>query len=384
MPGTLAGAILGAMFRRIGVSGAAALVLLMPVATTLDPTTGLVLLGACLTASLVVTTRHDPEATMTPHHNNIALVALLAGLVVLLASASAAALLQAATPADTIALLACGAAAAVVLAAATHPAGWTAALTLTLGGIALQLSPLRPLDTEHTSPLPLLFGLLVLGPAVVALTAPRRTAPWSSAFGGIELAATVLPAFLIGIPATRGISVFALDLGENGLNLGPKLMTQRPKLVLGFVLALLVAGLIGMAVRLTATRLPRINWRPNLSDTATTCIDAAIIVFLSLVALYFSGVFSGVDASRAVSLLTLLVTMVAGAAAAWFGWELAPLVTGLVIGQLMLQPLQAALGKANGSAVTAITSGSSALLVFAILVMAATLAWPLWARRASR
>ena len=51
--GLLAGVVLGALFRRVGVSGAAALVLLMPVAITLDPTTGLVLLAACLTTAMI-------------------------------------------------------------------------------------------------------------------------------------------------------------------------------------------------------------------------------------------------------------------------------------------------------------------------------------------
>lgn len=377
--GTLLGALLGAVFRKLGVSGAAALVLLMPVATLLEPTTGLALLGACLTAALIATTRHDPEATLVHHHHGITLVALLAGLAIMLASASAAALTQSFAPADTIALLLCGAAGAIILAAATHPAGWPAAIGLTALGVVLQFTPLAPLNSELASPVPLLFGLLVIGPALVALAMPQRITPWTTAFGGIELAATVLPAFLIGVPTARGTSVFALDLAEAGLSMGPRLMTQRPKLVLGFVLAVVVAGLLGAAGRLLAARVgPTLRWlRPD--SPRVTRAAAAVVLLLCMPALYLAGI-SAAGASPG-SLTTLAFATLAGAAFAWFGLELAPLVTGLVIGQLMQPPFRAAMGKAGGSIASALTSGSVTLLLLALASLAAISVWPFLGRR---
>ena len=375
--GTLIGALLGTMLRKLGVSGAAVLVLLMPVATLLEPTTGLALLGACLTAALIATTHRDPEATLVHHHHGIALMALLACLAIMLASASAAALLQNLTPADTIALLVCGAAAAIILAAITHPAGWPAAIGLTLVGIALQFTPLAPLQSERSSPIPLLFGLLVIGPALVALAVPQRITPWSTAFGGVELAATVLPAFLIGVPTARGTSVFALDLAEAGLSMGPRLMTQRPKLVLGFVLAVLVAGLLGAAGRLLTARITRPAWLPSPRAPLATRAAAASALLLCIPALYLSGLSPVAGAVH--PLPVLAIATLAGAAFAWFGLELAPLVTGLVIGQLMQAPLKTVTAKT--SAWSAIGSGSPTLLLLALASLLTIVVWPLLDRR---
>lgn len=379
--GTLLGALLGAMFRQLGVSGAAALVLLMPAATLLEPTTGLALLGACLTAALIAMARHDPEATLVHHHHGIALMALLAGLAIMLASASAAALLQSLAPADTIALLVCGAAAAIILAAATHPAGWPAAIGLTVVGIALQFTPHAPLNLEQSSPVPLLFGLLVVGPSLVALVMPQRITPWSTAFGGVELAATVLPAFLIGVPTARGTSVFALDLAEAGLSMGPRLMTQRPKLVLGFVLAVVAAGLLGAAGRLLTTRFARPSWLPGANAPLVTRAAAASILLLCIPALYLSGLAATGSAPSPLPVLAIATSV--GAIFAWFGLELAPLVTGLVIGQLMQAPLRAAMSKAGGSLASALTSGSVALLLLALASILAIVVWPFLDRRAA-
>jgi TctA family transporter len=274
--------------------------------------------------------------------------------------------------------LVCGAAAAIVLAAATHPAGWPAAIALTLAGIAAQLSPFAPLDPAKASPVPLLFGLLVIGPALIALAVPHRILPWTTALGGIELAAAVLPALLLGIPATRGISVIALNLGESGLALGPKLTMQRPKVVLGFVLALIAAAVVAVLGRLLAHRVPRVTRWPSFAEATTTRIAGGVIVAAALGALILSGALADAETQP---ILTLAVASVLAALAAWFGLELAPLVTGLVLGQLMQAPLRA-VGKAGG--LDAAMSGSKPLLVLAVAATGLALAWPLVAARGWR
>ena len=372
--GTLSGALLGPVLRRLGIGAAAALVMLMPIASTLDPITGLVLLSACLTTALIATTDHAPATILHPRHHTVPLTAVVTGLFVIIAGASAAALVKSAAPADKLSLLVCGAAAAIVLAAITHPAGWLAAIALTVGGIAAQLSPLQPLDTEHASPMPLLFGLLIIGPAVLALVLPRRVTPWSTSFGGVELAATVLPALLLGIPATRGVSVFALNLGENGLFLGPNLLIQRPKLVLACILALIAAGILGMAGRMLADRMPRASWWPHIAPLTNTRASAAVTLLLAAAALYASEM----DQTAA---LTLAVAGALSAVAAWFALELAPLVTGLVIGQFMLPPLLQLLTKSDAGPWASMTSGSLPLVVIAVLASIATLACPILQRR---
>ena len=382
LAGALAGALLGTLFQRIGVSVAAALVLLMPLATTLDPATGLILLAACLTAALIATAHHHPAVDPMLRHHNVPLIALAAALAIMLASASTAALVQAIGPADRLALLACGAAAAIALAAVSHPAGWSAAIGLTVAGIIVQLSPLAPLDTERTSPIPLLFGLLIIGPAILALALPQRIKTSSTTLGELELAATFLPALLLGIPATRGVSAFVLDLGENGLAMGPLLMTQRPKLVLAFVVATVLAALLTMAARIVTDHAPRASWWPRWQPATAIRLSSGVIAALGITALYLSGF--TLDLAEPAPTLMLLVTALLGAIAAFFGLELAPLVTGLVIGQLMRQPLDAALTQSDGSAFGAMTSGSKPLLLVAALMIATALAGPLIARRLQR
>lgn len=381
--GVLAGAGVGPLFRRIGVSGAAALVLLMPLATALDPTMGLILLGACLVTALIVTTPLDRAfgSARPTQHYGIPLLMLLAGLAIMLTSASAAALLEASAPADVLALLICGTAAAIVLAAATHPAGWTAALILTLLGLGAQTSPLAPLDTQHASPLPLLFGLLVMGPAIVALAVPQRVQPWITALGGIELVAACMPVLLLGIPVTRGISVLTLNLGESGLAFGPRLMTQRPKLVLAFLSTLVVAGAVTAISRHASTHANPRNWWSHVDADRKTRLAAAVILGLSLVALYFSS--TTTDAPEANPIAMLFVATAIAAVSAWFGLELAPLVTGLVIGQLMQTPL-AAMRDTAARPLEALTSGSRPLFALAVIATALALAWPLIISRFTR
>ena len=382
--GMLAGAALGPLVTSIGISSAAALVLLMPLAAGLDPTMGLILLGACLVTSQIATMLSGNASIGQQPANfyRIPALTLVAGFIIIVSSAAATAVLQTATPADILALLICGAAAAILLAAPTHPAGWPAALALTLIGIAVQLSPLPPLDTQRASPLPLLFGLLVVGPAIVALAMPARVRPWISAMAGIELIAAVLPALLLGLSVTRGISVLTLNLGETGLAFGPRLITQRPKLVLAFVLTLFVAAAFAAAVRHLSHRVKLTAWQPqslpHFDGRVRTRLAAGLTLTLAIAGMIYCGALS--EATEARPLLTLTLATMIAAICAWFAVELAPLVTGLVLGQLMQQPLSA-LSRSKGTIFEAFASASKPLLASAVAASVLALSWPMVAGR---
>jgi hypothetical protein len=377
--GTLGGALAGALFRTIGLHAASSLVLLLPFAALLDPQAGLILLGSALVSALIAppSTQVTPASLppSLPPQLAFLLATVAAVLVLLLASVMAAALSQSASPGDKIALLLCGAAAAVLLSTAAAPsATWFAPALLMAAGIGLQLSPVPPLDLQRASPIPVLLGLLAIGPALFALAWPLRITTTTATSGSLEFAATVLPAFLIGVPVARNVATFAVNLGEQGLYLGPRLMTQRPKLMLGFVLALVGACVLSLMMRVALQRLPGPGWLRSINTTLATRLAAGAIAALCM-AVVMRG---GLDAD---GMLALGAAVVVGAAAAGIGVELSLLVTGLVIGLLMQPLLQTARIAAKGDTLAALTSGSWLLLVLAVAAMGAAIAWPFWARR---
>ena len=156
-------------------------------------------------------------------------------------------------------------------------------------------------------------------------------------------------------------------------------MTQRPKLVLGFVLALLVAGALGLLGRLLISRVPRPSWWLSVPSLSGTRYAAAIILALCVAALILSGF--KLNAANLDVAGTLAVATALGALAAWFGIELAPFVTGLVIAQIMQAPLSLALKASSGDVFGALTSGSWALALLALAAVALALSWPLVAQR---
>lgn len=376
--GVLAGVALTAPFRRVGLAGATALVVAMPVASQLDPIAGLILLGAMAAAALTIGA-HDFHRTEPmrdwpmPARWRVPVVALLAGLVLVTGSDWAARMVQALTAGDRIMLLTAGAALAAIVATVLGNDGWAASVSLVAVGVICQFGPLQLLDVEHASPYPVLAGLLLIGPAAMALALPEREPRRLPGRGATHLAAKIVPAFLAGLPVTLGAALFALNLGENGLFLGPRLMMQRPKLVLGLSLAMILASVIAAAVAMLTDAMAGrglLRWRwPVLTGSRVTQLAAGLVLGLALVGLYRTGI----DSER--MFVTALAAIVGGIAA-WRRLDLAPFVIGLVFGQLMQPSLQQA-ATAKGGLIAAIAAGSSTLIVLAVSAIAVALAWPL-------
>ena len=385
--GTVFGAALAPLIRRCEMNAAVPLVLALPVAALLDPVMGLLLLGSLMAATC-------GRSAGWGRFGGV-LAAIATAIAVLAAGHWVAARLEDLGVADKISLLLAGAAAAVIAVAAARRSAWLAALLLCAAGLALQTGPqlalLPPIYAEpgSQSPLPLLLGLLVAGPALRALVVgPRSGAaqPGLSAAGAAEPLMTMLPVLLAGVPVTLSAAVFILNSEDYGLQLGPHVMTQRPKLVVavivGLILAAVLAVVLSAAGRWAATLTRRWAGLGTLSAGGVTRLAAAILIALAIAALYQSGLdqngeMTGFDRG---TLGIGAVGMILGAIAAWRGIDLAPLAVGLVIGR-MLQPLLAeGLDGAPGTAGAGFASGSLIYLAGAGAMIAAALAWPLLTR----
>ncbi len=367
LAGILAGVLAARLVTRAGLELAVLFALLFPIAALLDPATGLILLGSGWAAALVTTA---PAARMW-HVLVVAIVLLLAAAVF---AGPAATLLPKLVPVEKVALLVVAGALAVLMAAGSRTDAWLFALVLAVLGVALELSPLQPLDGAKASPRALLLGLLAMGPALVTLLRPHvliAMAPPGEAF---DKAATVLPLLVFAMPVTLTASLFTLALGEHGLTAGHTLMTQRPRLALSLALALVVAsvaaGLVLVAWRAAAQRFSRPAWVSQWDGAQGTRLCAAIVIVLAGGLLFRLGIERGEG-------VILLVAACAGGALHWLGRSPAPLIIGLTIGEVMRPALAPALkaGVADQRA--------AVIVALAVLASLAALTWP-WLRRSRR
>ncbi len=361
LAGLLSGVLAARLITRAGLELAVIFALLFPLAALLDPATGLILLGSAWSAALVAT------ATPTERMWRVVPVAIVVLIVLALVTGPAAALLPKLAPVEKVALLAMAAALAVIVATNSQPGAWLAATALTAGGLALELSPLQPLDGAKASPRALLLGLLAVGPALVALLRPQlptATMPAGSAFDKV---ATVVPLLLFAMPVTLTAALFTLALGEHGLAAGHALMTQRPRLALSFALALVIAALTAAAFVGGARRLPRPAWWPASRSVVVTRVCASIIVLVSAALLLRVGTERG-------ELVILAIATLAGGLLHWLGRSPGMLIVGMTIGEVMRPALTPAL-KAG------VTDARAGLFVgLAALTLLAAVTWP-WLTR---
>ena len=375
--GTVLGVVLAPMARRCGVSSAVLLVLALPVAALLEPAMGSLLLGSVLAASAGARPATNEGRSRARAQLGVVLAAVVTAIALIGVSEWVAARLEHTSGADKIALMLAAAAASVIGAAIARPAVWPAALMLCAVGLALQIGPLPPVYAEPGSqvPLPMLLGLLVAGPALVALAMPGHAERARSPGPGAEPLVSVLPVLAAGVPVTLAAAVLILNSEDYGLKMGPHLMLHRPKLVVALIIALILAALLSAALGWLALLVS------NVSTGVSRRLAAAVLLALAIAALYQSGLdrdgeLTGLDAG---TLGIGALGMLFGAIAAWRGIDLAPLVVGLVIGR-QLQPLLAeGLDGAHG-AVAALSAGSLAYLLAAAVMIAAALAWPLLAQ----
>ena len=127
-----------------------------------------------------------------------------------------------------------------------------------------------------------------------------------------------------------------------------------------------------MIARMMLERVPRPGWAKRCNEALGARMSAGIVIVLSGAALMLSGFKFG-DMERAI-VLTPAAGVLVAAVAAWFGYEVSSLVTGLVIGQLLQAPLAQYVASNSGVSAT-MTLGSAMLVLVTLGALGAALAW---------
>ncbi|MGQ0564407.1 MAG: tripartite tricarboxylate transporter permease [Gemmobacter sp.] len=168
-------------------------------------------------------------------------------------------------------------------------------------------------------------------------------------------AGTLVPLLTLGLPTTATAAIMLAGFQQFGLQPGPLLFATAPQLVWGLIASLLIANFM-----LLVLNLPLIRLWVKLLSIPRHWLYAGILLFASLGTI-------GVNPSP-VELGMLLIFGIMGYLMRLYGYPIAPVVVGLILGPMAEQQLRRALAIAQGDYMTLVSTPLSAtLLVIAAL-----------------
>jgi putative tricarboxylic transport membrane protein len=163
-------------------------------------------------------------------------------------------------------------------------------------------------------------------------------------------AGTLVPLLTLGLPTTATAAIMLAGFQQFGLQPGPLLFATAPQLVWGLIASLLVAN-----VMLLVLNLPLIRFWVLLLRIPRPWLYAGILMFATLGTI-------GVNPS-AVELLMLSLFGFLGYGMRLFGYPIAPVVVGMILGPMVEQQLRRALAIAQGDWKTLVSTPLSAILI---------------------
>ncbi|MCB5203154.1 tripartite tricarboxylate transporter permease [Neorhizobium sp. T786] len=168
-------------------------------------------------------------------------------------------------------------------------------------------------------------------------------------------AGTLVPLLTLGLPTTATAAIMLAGFQQYGLQPGPLLFATNPQLVWGLIASLLIANLM-----LLVLNLPLIGLWVKLLTIPKPWLYAGILVFATL---------GTIGANPSVFELGMLLTFgLLGYAMRVFGYPIAPVIVGLILGPLAEQQLRRALAISQGDVTFLVTSPIAAgLFVVAAL-----------------
>lgn len=178
-------------------------------------------------------------------------------------------------------------------------------------------------------------------------------------------AGTLVPLLTLGLPTTATAAIMLAGFQQFGLQPGPLLFATSPQLVWGLIASLLIAN-----VMLLVLNLPMIRLWVKLLTIPRPWLYAGILMFATLGTI-------GLNPSP-VELSMLLIFGVMGYLMRLYGYPIAPVVVGLILGPMAEQQLRRALSIAQGDWTTLVSTPLAAgLLGVALLalVVPAFLRW---------
>jgi putative tricarboxylic transport membrane protein len=170
-------------------------------------------------------------------------------------------------------------------------------------------------------------------------------------------AGTLVPLLTLGLPTTATAAIILAAFQQFGLQPGPLLFATAPDLVWGLIASLLVANFM-----LLVLNLPLIRLWILLLRIPRRWLYAGILLFATLGTI-------GVNPSP-VELTMLLIFGFMGYGLRLYGYPIAPVVVGLILGPMAEQQLRRALAIAQGDWTTLVSTPlSAALLALAALAL---------------
>ncbi|MTE01246.1 tripartite tricarboxylate transporter permease [Paracoccus sp. YIM 132242] len=163
-------------------------------------------------------------------------------------------------------------------------------------------------------------------------------------------AGTLVPLLTLGLPTTATAAIMLAGFQQFGLQPGPLLFATNPQLVWGLIASLLIANFM-----LLVLNLPLIGLWVRLLTIPRPWLYAGILVFATLGTI-------GANPSP-VELSMLLIFGVMGYAMRLYGYPIAPVVVGLILGPMAEQQLRRALSISQGDLWTLVGSPVSATLL---------------------
>jgi putative tricarboxylic transport membrane protein len=162
-------------------------------------------------------------------------------------------------------------------------------------------------------------------------------------------AGTLVPLLTLGLPTTATAAIMLAGFQQYGLQPGPLLFATNPQLVWGLIASLLIAN--GM---LLVLNLPLIGLWVKLLTIPKPWLYSGILVFATL---------GTIGANPSVFELGMLLTFgLLGYVMRVFGYPIAPVVVGLILGPLAEQQLRRALAISQGDVTYLFTSPIAAVL----------------------
>ncbi|MBD8556684.1 tripartite tricarboxylate transporter permease [Rhizobium sp. CFBP 8762] len=174
-------------------------------------------------------------------------------------------------------------------------------------------------------------------------------------------AGTLVPLLTLGLPTTATAAIMLAGFQQYGLQPGPLLFATNPQLVWGLIASLLIANFM-----LLVLNLPLVGLWVRLLTIPKPWLYAGILLFATL---------GTIGANPSVFELGMLLAFgLLGFVMRIFGYPIAPVVVGLILGPMAEQQLRRALAISQGDLTTLVASPIAAVL---LAVAAAALVVPL-------
>jgi putative tricarboxylic transport membrane protein len=172
-------------------------------------------------------------------------------------------------------------------------------------------------------------------------------------------AGTLVPLLSLGLPTSATAAILLAGFQQFGFNPGPLLFAENPQLVWGLIASLFIANVL-----LVILNLPLVGVWVQLLKIPTPWLYAGILVFAAMGSIATKG--------SVAELLMLLVFGVIGFMMRRYGYPVAPMVVGLILGPMAESQFRRALQISLGDPMVLVQSPIAAtLLAIAALALIA-------------